>query len=357
MTPVSYHKCRTRVACRVRAFRGLKRAASDYSAWVALLTPLAFDDARQLLQAFGLTLEEITPLEQGSVNSNFRLRTAQGLFFARLYEEQSPEGAALEMRTARELVSHGVPTPAPLQPLELAEPLVIAGKAFAVYPWVPGEILCQGRTTVHHLEQLGRALARLHGASPKLSHIPNGRFEAPDLERRLSDIERRLSGDAAGSEIRDAVTLIRERLTHYAQLRDPALPRGIIHGDLFRDNALWVNDELKAVIDFESASLGTFAYDLMVCVHAWCYSSHFELDKVKALLTGYTASRPLGVVEVAALLGEGAIAALRFATTRITDFALRAAPGEVPKRDYRRFLARLRELEHGELGRMLQGKW
>jgi hypothetical protein len=63
------------------------------------------------------------------------------------------------------------------------------------------------------------------------------------------------------------------------------------------------------------------------------------------------------VVEVASLVGEGAIAALRFATTRITDFALRTAPGATPKRDYRRFLARLNEVETGELGRMLQGKW
>jgi homoserine kinase type II len=325
---------------------------------VALLTPLAFDDARQLSQAFGLTLEEITPLAQGSVNSNFRLRTAQGQYFARLYEEQTPAGAALEMRTARELVAHGVPTPAPLQPVSLPEPLVCSGKAFAVYPWVQGEILCQRRTTVQHLDQLGRALARLHQASDKLSHIPEGRFEPRDLEVRLTAIERQIgegTSVANASDLRVAVELIRERLNHYATLRDDTLPRGIIHGDLFRDNALWVNDELTAVIDFESASRGTFAYDVMVCVHAWCYSDHFELDKVKALLTGYTAERPLGVVEVVALVGEGAIAALRFATTRITDFALRAAPGETPKRDYRRFLARLNELEHGELGRMLQG--
>jgi homoserine kinase type II len=322
---------------------------------VALLTPLAFDDAKQLLQAFGLTLQEITPLEQGSVNSNFRLRTAQGLFFARLYEEQSPAGAAQEMRTVRELVAQGVPTPAPLQPLSLPEPLVSSGKAFAVYPWVQGEILCQRRTTVQHLDQVGRALARLHRASDQLTHIPEGRFEPVDLERRLADIERRVG--SSGGELRDAVTLIRERLTHHAGQRDPALPRGIIHGDLFRDNALWVNDDLTAVIDFESASRGTFAYDVMVCVHAWCYADHFELDKVKALLAGYTEERPLSVVEVASLVGEGAIAALRFATTRITDFALRTAPGATPKRDYRRFLARLNEVETGELGRMLQGKW
>jgi homoserine kinase type II len=327
---------------------------------VALLTPLAFEDARQLLQAFGLTLEEITPLEQGSVNSNFRLRTAQGLYFARLYEEQSPAGAAVEMHTARELVRQGVPTPAPLEPLSQPEPLVSGGKAFAVYPWVQGESLCQRRTTVQHLDQVGRALARLHRASDKLSHIPEGRFEPVDLERRLADIERRLEGAGAAvnaTELSTAVTLIRERLGHYASTRDASLPRGIIHGDLFRDNALWVNDELSAVIDFESASRGTFAYDLMVCVHAWCYADNFDLDKVKSLLLGYTAERPLSVAEVAALVGEGAIAALRFATTRITDFALRTAPGDTPKRDYRRFLARLSELEGGELGRMLRGKW
>jgi homoserine kinase type II len=127
-------------------------------------------------------------------------------------------------------------------------------------------------------------------------------------------------------------------------------PRGVIHSDLFRDNVLWTSTgELLALLDFESACEGAFAYDVMVTIFAWCYSSRFELALVEAFLRGYHAVRPIRGSEVEALGVEGGVACLRFATTRITDFSLRAPAGTPPLRDYRRFLARLTALESGEL--------
>jgi homoserine kinase type II len=87
----------------------------------------------------------------------------------------------------------------------------------------------------------------------------------------------------------------------------------------------------------------------MVTIHAWCYGDAFRPELVFAMLSGYHAERPLESAEREALLVEGGLAALRFATTRITDFSMRAAPGTAPGRDYRRFLARLEALEQGML--------
>jgi len=318
---------------------------------VARLTPLSIDEARQLLARFGLDLKQLTALEAGSVNSNFRLETEQGVFFARIYEEQSHAGALAEMQVIRELAECGVPTPVPLRPLAGEEPLTSSGKPFAVYPWVAGEILCQRRTTAAHLRQVGSALGCLHRASDRLSQIPDGRFEPTHLEQRFSEIEQRIGGN---SELEGALQLIQSRLGHYVRTRSASLPRGVIHGDLFRDNALWKDDQLVALIDFESASRGTFAYDIMVCIHAWCFGDRFELDKVRAFFDGYGQERRLTSLEGDSLVAEGAIAALRFATTRITDFSLRAAPGTAPKRDYRRFLQRLEQIEAGVLEPVLR---
>jgi Ser/Thr protein kinase RdoA (MazF antagonist) len=82
---------------------------------------------------------------------------------------------------------------------------------------------------------------------------------------------------------------------------------------------------------------------------AWCYGDSLDATLALGLFGGYCAERPLSGQELAALEVEGALACLRFATTRITDFSLRTAPGEEPKRDYRRFLARLGALESGAL--------
>ena len=119
---------------------------------------------------------------------------------------------------------------------------------------------------------------------------------------------------------------------------------------LWRDAA---GAELLALLDFESASAGVFVYDVMVCVHAWCYGSRFEPELVRGLLAGYRRERALEPEERAAIVHQGALAALRFATTRLTDFSLRAPPGQPPARDYRRFLDRLDALENGVLSSII----
>jgi Ser/Thr protein kinase RdoA (MazF antagonist) len=91
----------------------------------------------------------------------------------------------------------------------------------------------------------------------------------------------------------------------------------------------------------------------MVTIAAWCYRDAFELPLVAALVDGYVDERPLGADERRAVRVEGALGCLRFATSRITDFELRAREGERPTRDFRRFLARLEAITAGELASVL----
>jgi homoserine kinase type II len=314
---------------------------------VALLTALPLADARRLGAEFGLDVTAIEPLSAGSVNSNFALTDATGRrYFARLYEEQGREGALAELRLVGELARAGVPVVQCLPRTDGAGVGDFSGKAFAVFPWLDGEILCQGRVTGVACEKLGAALARVHLTTPQLVRPSEGRFRIVDLRERLDRVER--EGQVAYAA---DVARIRQRLAHYeAERRRLQAPRGVIHSDLFRDNVLWTKaGELSALLDFESACEGAFAYDVMVTICAWCYGSSFDKALVEALLRGYHALRPIRDAEVAALRVEGAVGCLRFATTRITDFSLRAPPGQPPLRDYRRFLQRLEAIEAGAL--------
>jgi homoserine kinase type II len=312
---------------------------------MALLTELSLASAIPLARAFGLQLARIEPLTQGSVNSNFRLTDVAGkLYFARLYEEQDHVGAQREHALVAALDEAGVPVVRGLQNQDGSSLADFHGKAFAVFPWVDGEILCQGRVTPAACRELGRALAHVHLCSSRAPSLPEGRFRIPDLRERLKRVE------AAGrASLLPAVARIRERLDHYQSVRAQNLEQGICHGDLFRDNVLWQGPRLSALLDFESACSNNFAYDLMVTALAWCYGSAFELPLVQALFDGYRAVRPLPEVEIAALRSEGAIGCLRFATTRLTDFSLRVADGATPVRDFQRFLARMVAIESGAL--------
>lgn len=310
---------------------------------------MTLEEAQAALRSYDLDVASVEPLDAGSVNSNFRVLTRDGeRLFLRVYEEQDLDGAARELQVIRELASAGVPTPAPLPRRGGGYMGQHAGKPLGIHPWIDGESLCFRSLTPALVRQVGRALGRVHQTSASLSHIPAGRFGLDGLERRLAHVDRSDARYAAHT------SRIRERIGFYAARSPRDLPSGLIHGDLFRDNVLWERApdgelRLSALLDFESASSGVFVYDLMVCAHAWCYGASYEPELVRALFAGYLEQRPLAPEERAALPAQGALAALRFATTRLTDFSLRAAPGQEPKRDFRRFLARLDALESGVL--------
>jgi len=196
---------------------------------------------------------------------------------------------------------------------------------------------------------VGRALAQVHLASPKLLRLGAGRFGPVDMLERLARVEREASRPALLPDLARVRTLY-ER---YVAEREPTLPHGVVHGDLFRDNVLWQGGEIAALLDFESAFHGPLVYDLMVTIAAWCYRDAFELPLVAALVEGYAKERPLGADELRAARVEGALGCLRFATSRITDFELRAREGERPARDFRRFLARLDAIATGALASVL----
>lgn len=315
---------------------------------MARLTSLSSSEARALGRGFGLDVARVEALSLGSVNSNFRLVTASGdRYFARIYEEQGVDGARAELQLLRRLHARGVPVSLPLAHEDGGDVALVSHKAFSVYRWVDGVHLCNALVTPERAGTLGRALAQVHLATPELGPLPEGRFGLPGVLDRLRQILR----DTQRFDV--DVAFLEGKLDQYRAARDAGLPRGLVHGDLFRDNVLWQGESIVALLDFESASEGPFAYDLAVCLLSWCYGDSLRVDCARALVAGYERERPLLPSERAALPVEAALACIRFATTRIRDFSMRCPEGATPERDYRRFLKRLSDVEAGALDPVL----
>jgi homoserine kinase type II len=237
-----------------------------------------------------------------------------------------------------------VPTPAPLRRLDGGLVSTLRGKPAAVFPWRVGTMRCQASVSDEDARRVGEALARIHVAGQGEVPYP-GRFEFPDLEKRLDRIQRE-----GGPEWEPVAPLLRSELGRLHHARDPRLPRGVVHGDLFRDQVLWDADgQVAALLDFESACDGAFAFDLMVTVLSWCVGDALDPKLARAMAAGYQGVRELSEPERDALMVEGSFAALRFAITRITDFSMRAraADGTVRPvaRDWRRFMKRFDKLQ------------
>jgi homoserine kinase type II len=303
---------------------------------VATFTWPAPAELEEFLRRRGIqNIEEFRGIEAGSVNSNFSLVAGGERYFLRLYEEQDLDGACSDAALTEELGRRGVPTPATVAPLGGAGSVeMLASRPAVLLEWAAGAPSCQRAVTPSRARAVGEALARVHRASAGLTASP-GRFGPDALRRRLDTIESsRLGAEAA--PLRAALDRVVAERT--------ATPVGLIHGDLFRDNVLWEGERLVALLDFESASIGSYAFDLAVTVLAWCFGDDFEAPLMSAMVEGYESVRPLEQAERAALWNEARAVAVRFAITRITDYALRTEGTGVLK-DYRRFLARLEALE------------
>ena len=320
---------------------------------MALLTALPFDTAQELLLAYGLRLTGLQPLSAGSVNSNFFLtaRDSGGTeqkYFARIYEEQGDEGARFELILNELLDTANLPVARPVHLTNGELATSHEGKPFAIYERLTGDVICQEMVTETMVRSVGGALASVHMAPLGGLHVGPSRFGFDAIEKRLQRVEQ-----ARRPDLSPAVSRVRALSAELKAIRASKLPSGLIHGDLFRDNVLIKDDVVAGLLDFESASFGPFVYDLLVTMLAWCFGDELDEALVGAMFQGYTQVRPMSAFEVSEMTTEGSFACIRFASTRLTDFSLRTAPGQKPLRDYDRFFQRLDALQSGHLDRII----
>jgi homoserine kinase type II len=308
---------------------------------MARLTQLGDDDLRAL--AGGFRLGPVTAwgeVAAGTINSNYWLEAGGLRWFVRVNEGKSAEDVRYEAELVGELAARGVATPRPVS-ASGGQPLLLhRDRWVSVFPWVSGRHRELGEVTADDARGVGAQLARLHRAGSGLA----ARF-ARDGIYTTGHIAARVAGLAddprADRPVAEAAAIAGEELAWLAERAGEraAAPRGIIHGDLFRDNVLFEGGQVAALLDFEQASVGAWVYDLAVCLNAWCYTDDLVPPLCAALAAGYQAVRPLQPIERALLPVEVRAAAIRFAVTRITDVYLPGA--ELPGKEFGRYLARL----------------
>jgi homoserine kinase type II len=213
----------------------------------------------------------------------------------------------------------------------------LAGRNAAITTFLPG--VWPRRVRVEHCGPVGAALAALHLAGadyvPTRDNAlgPQGWMPLLDRSRAYGDsVQTGLLADLDGA------------LSRILAAWPANLPRGHIHADLFPDNVFFLDQRLSGLIDFYFAATDLLAYDIAVCLNAWCFEADFSFNvtKGRALLAAYRAVRPLSAAETAALpvLCQGA--AIRFLLTRLYDWLNTPEGALVTRKDPLEYWRRLR---------------
>ncbi len=261
-------------------------------------------------------------IAEGVENSNFLLHTESGFFILTLYEKRVREGdLPFFIGLMEHLAAKGLVCPQPVKNRKGEALGRLAGRPAAIVTFLDG--MGVKRPGSAHCGAVGEALARLHLAG---ADFPMTRENALSVAgwRPLFEAARDRA-DTVTPGLRDAAEAALVALE-----RDwpQGLPSGVIHADLFPDNVFFIGPKLSGLIDFYFACTDSFAYDLAICLNAWCFEQDgsYNLTKGQAMIAGYRRVRELTRPEIEALpiLCRGA--ALRFMLTRLVDW-LNVPPG------------------------------
>ncbi len=262
-------------------------------------------------------LENYQGISDGIENTNYFVNTDRGRFVLTIFEQHSFEEMQYYLNLMHHLADHKVPSANPVADKQGNYLSQFKNKPIALVERLNGGSII--KTSVNHCQQLGSAMGKMHAAGLSFKTRQNNpRGPAWCQQTALEVMEKLIESEQ--TILDEEVHFQKADFNNFGRHAD--LPRGVIHADLFRDNALWDNsgdeDKFSGIIDFYYSCDDILLYDLAVTANDWCINEDFSLnkDKVIALLTHYNSFRPLAEEYWPAMLRAGA---LRFWLSRLYD--------------------------------------
>jgi homoserine kinase type II len=284
---------------------------------MAVYTDVTADDLNEFLAGYDIGgLLSYKGIAEGVENSNFLVHTSAGNFILTLYEKRVAEkDLPFFLALMEHLAARGLTCPQPVKNRQGGLLGRLAGRPAAMVTFLDG--VWMRRPTAAHCAAVGEALARLHLAG---KDFPMKRANALGMTSWRGLYEH---AKVRGDSVREGLCAeIAKELGALEKSWPPDLPDGVIHADLFPDNVFFLGEELSGLIDFYFACTDTLAFDVAVCLNAWCFEPDhsYNVTKGRALLYAYGKVRDWSAQERAALPVLARGAAMRFLLTRLVDW-------------------------------------
>jgi homoserine kinase type II len=284
---------------------------------MAVYTDVAAEELADFLSGYDIgELLSYKGIAEGVENSNFLLHTTSGYFFLTLYEKRVHlDDLPFFLGLMAHLAQHGITCPQPVTTRNGGVLGTLAGRPAAIIDFLEG--VWPRKPNATHCAAVGQALAKLHLAGRDFSMTRVNALSVAGWRPLFGSAAAR--ADTLQHGLR---ALLSDELDHLEKSWPKHLPDGVIHADLFPDNVLFLGERLSGLIDFYFACNDILAYDVAICMNAWCFETDhsFNVTKARAFLNAYGRERKLSDAEQDALplLARGA--ALRILLTRLVDW-------------------------------------
>jgi homoserine kinase type II len=306
---------------------------------MAVYTEVADEELDAFIASYDIgALTSCKGIAEGVENSNYLVQTEAGRYILTLYEKRvAPKDLPYFLALMEHLAARGIRCPLPVHDREGRNLRKLAGRPAALINFLDG--VSVRRASIEQCASLGRALGRLHVAGESFAQTRANSLSLPGWGPLANAI-----GKRADTVIRGLAGEIGKELAHLDKAWPRDLPQGVIHADLFPDNVFFLGQEVSGLIDFYFACTDMLAYDIAICLNAWCFESDasFNITKARAFLQAYEGVRPLTANELAALPTLARGAALRFLLTRSYDWLNTDGEALVKRKDPNEYLRKLR---------------
>src|SRR5438105_4744890 len=306
---------------------------------MAVYTEVSDDDLRAFATFYDIgEVLSCKGIAEGVENSNYLVTTERGNFILTLYEKRvAPGDLPFFIALMEHLARQGVACPTPVRGRDGVALRELCGRPAAIVTFLAG-MWPRGIRPLH-CAAVGRALAGLHQAGASFAMARPNDLSVAGWRRLFESCRCRADEVQPG-----LATELAAELELFEDVWPRDLPAGVIHADLFPDNVFFRDGEVSGLIDFYFACTDFLAYDLAICLNAWCFEpdGSFNVTKARLLVGQYRAARPLAAAELAALPLLARDSALRFLLTRLYDRLNQTAGALVRPKDPLEYLRKLR---------------
>ena len=306
---------------------------------MAVYTDVSDEELADFIGSYAIgALTSFKGIAEGVENSNYLVHTESGRYILTLYEKRvRREDLPYFLALMQHLVGRGISCPLPVKDRAGRTLKELAGRPAALITFLEG--LWVRRPNIEHCHALGDVLAHFHIAGADFPMFRANDLSLPGWRKLVQSI------GAGADEVVPGLAAEIEKELAYLEKRWPSdLPQGVIHADLFPDNVFFLGDKVSGLIDFYFACNDTMAYDVAICLNAWCFESDgsFNITKARAMLQAYEGVRPLSEAELKWLPTLARGAALRFLLTRTYDWLNTDESALVRTKDPNEYLRKLR---------------